>query len=77
MTDERITVYSSRFSVPGSIVETGLGWVRITYHPPGEPRARADWFHVRDKGPRAGIRMGDHDDPPVRYSVVPAMPDAA
>ena len=25
MTDERVTVYSPRFSVPGAIIETGLG----------------------------------------------------
>jgi hypothetical protein len=73
MSDERITVYSPHFSVPGAIVETGRWTVRISYNPPGGNRA--DWFHT--EGPRAGKRMGDHDDPPVRYSVSPAMRDEA
>jgi hypothetical protein len=77
MSDDRITVYSPRFSVPGAIIGRGLGTVRISYHAPGEQHPRADWFHTNDGGPRAGRRMGDHDDQPVRYSVSPAMPDAA
>ncbi len=77
MSDERITVYGPRFSVPGTIIDRGLFTVKITYNPPGEPRARADWFHVLGGGPRAGRRMGDQDDQPVRYSVSPALPDAA
>ena len=75
MTDDRITVYSPRFSVPGAIAETGVGTILIAYQPPGERCSRADWFH--SEGPRAGRRMGDHDDPPVRYSVSPAMRDEA
>jgi hypothetical protein len=67
MTDERITVYGPRFSVPGSIVERGLWTVQISYHAPGG--SRSDWFHVLDGGPRAGRRMGDPSDDPVRYLV--------
>jgi hypothetical protein len=72
----RITVYSSSFSVPGTIVDyAAIGTVKISYHAPGG--FRADWFHVLGGGRRSGQRMGDHDDPPVRYSESPALPDEA
>jgi hypothetical protein len=69
MTNEgRITVYSARFSVPGSIVATGLGTVRIAYYAPGD-NDRVDWFYSLDGERRPGERMGDHDPDIVRYSV--------
>jgi hypothetical protein len=73
MSDERITVYSQRFSVPGTILQTSLGTVRIGYFAPDG--MRTDWFHVLGDGPRAGRRMGDPSDTATRYSVSPAMPD--
>jgi hypothetical protein len=78
MTDERVTVYSPRFSVPGAIIETGLGTVRISYHAPGEQKPRKDWFYALNAhGKRAGVRMGDLSDDAVHYSVSPAMRDEA
>ena len=65
---KHVTVYSPRFSVPGAIDEVGIGGVRITYHPPGESRPRREWFYDLDGDRRPGERMGDHDQPPVRYS---------
>jgi hypothetical protein len=76
MSDERITVYNQRFSVPGTLVETAIGTVKISYHAPGG--SRSDWFHVLGDGPRAGRRMGDPSDTATRYSMSPAeLPDEA
>jgi hypothetical protein len=64
---QRITVYSPHFSVPGAIVATGLGMVRIAYHSPcGD---RTDWFYSLDSGRRPGERMGEHGEGVTRYSV--------
>lgn len=68
MIGDIVTVFCNRFSVPGAVNETGIGTVKISYHPPGT-HARNDWFHDLDAGgPRAGRRMGDYDETPVRYS---------
>jgi hypothetical protein len=66
--NERITVYSQKFSVPGVIVEAARSTVKLSYHPPGG--SRQDWFHALGTGgERAGRRMGDTADDAVRYSV--------
>lgn len=78
MTEESITVYGPDFSVPGAAMERQHDTILIAYVPPGEHRSRADWFHaLEDGGKRAGCRMGDHDDPPLRYSVTTTMQEAA
>ena len=63
-----VTVKAGGVQIAAEVTELAPRQVRLLYRAPGYAGKFEHWFHT-EGGPRPGVRMGDHGEPPHRFEV--------